>query len=430
MPKNKKKFIAKENAIVFQLVHRSQQDPLVADDKAPQHVLKEFTKKNREEEHKYGIFFDDEYDYLQHLKTVTEPLTSLEEIKYKPNEKRRQKKFPEMKILLPSSVFQSDFEVPVGLLNKAAPVYGPRPELDPDIVAAMDDDFDYDNPENILEENFMELANQSGSEEYNNEVESHEDLQSELSLIESKSRFTEYSMTSSVIRRNEKLVLLDDHFEKVFKKYDENEIGCLPHEDIDGILPTQNPFDSEKLLKLTTELQNTEEEHDLDLKKKTILAAAKQHSCEEETNLVIVEKEAEKWDCDSVLSTYSNCYNHPAKICETKQPHKIKINKKTGIAEGELNGSKLTAEVLSMLHGPLDAETKPKSIVSYISELSIRPKNESSEERRLRKQNIREFRRDRRMEKKANTLAFKNEKCRQEKIFFNLKNSQQGISLY
>lgn len=67
-----------------------------------------------------------------------------------------------MKILLPSSVFQSDFEVPVGLLNKAAPVYGPRPELDPDIVAAMDDDFDYDNPENILEENFMELANQYG----------------------------------------------------------------------------------------------------------------------------------------------------------------------------------------------------------------------------------------------------------------------------
>lgn len=53
------------------------------------------------------------------------------------------------------------------------------------------------------------------SEEYNNDMESHEDLQSELSLIESKSRFTEYSMTSSVIRRNEKLVLLDDHFETV-----------------------------------------------------------------------------------------------------------------------------------------------------------------------------------------------------------------------
>lgn len=32
---------------------------------------------------------------------------------------------------------------------------------------------------------------------------------------ETKSRFTEYSMTSSVIRRNEQLTLLDERFEKV-----------------------------------------------------------------------------------------------------------------------------------------------------------------------------------------------------------------------
>lgn len=32
---------------------------------------------------------------------------------------------------------------------------------------------------------------------------------------ETKSRFTEYSMSSSVMRRNEQLTLLDDRFEKV-----------------------------------------------------------------------------------------------------------------------------------------------------------------------------------------------------------------------
>lgn len=32
---------------------------------------------------------------------------------------------------------------------------------------------------------------------------------------ETKSRFTNYSMTSSVIRRNDQLTLLDDRFEKV-----------------------------------------------------------------------------------------------------------------------------------------------------------------------------------------------------------------------
>lgn len=38
-PKGRKKFIDKKNAVTFHLVHRSQHDPLTADEKAPQHVL-------------------------------------------------------------------------------------------------------------------------------------------------------------------------------------------------------------------------------------------------------------------------------------------------------------------------------------------------------------------------------------------------------
>jgi protein LTV1 len=36
-------------------------------------------------------------------------------------------------------------------------------DLDPDIVAAMDEDFDFEDPYNELEDNFMELANAEGS---------------------------------------------------------------------------------------------------------------------------------------------------------------------------------------------------------------------------------------------------------------------------
>lgn len=57
---------------------------------------------------------------------------------------------------LPSSVFASEFEEDEGMLRKAAPRSGPRPDLDPDIVAALDDDFDYENPDNQLEDDFME----------------------------------------------------------------------------------------------------------------------------------------------------------------------------------------------------------------------------------------------------------------------------------
>lgn len=62
------------------------------------------------------------------------------------------------KLKLPSSVFASEFEEEEGLLRKAAPHSGPRPDLNPDIVAALDDDFNFDDPENALEDNFMELA--------------------------------------------------------------------------------------------------------------------------------------------------------------------------------------------------------------------------------------------------------------------------------
>lgn len=36
---------------------------------------------------------------------------------------------------------------------------GPQPDWDPDIVEALDDDFDLDNPDNQLEDDFIQMAN-------------------------------------------------------------------------------------------------------------------------------------------------------------------------------------------------------------------------------------------------------------------------------
>lgn len=46
-PRGKKKFIDKKNAVTFRLVHRSQQDPLVADENAPQRVLQPIESKSK-----------------------------------------------------------------------------------------------------------------------------------------------------------------------------------------------------------------------------------------------------------------------------------------------------------------------------------------------------------------------------------------------
>lgn len=43
----------------------------------------------------------------------------------------------------------------------------------------------------------------------------------------SKTKYTNYSMTSSVIRRNQGLQNVDEHFDKIFDEYDDEQIGSL-----------------------------------------------------------------------------------------------------------------------------------------------------------------------------------------------------------
>lgn len=177
-PKGKtKKFIDKKNSVTFHLVHRSQKDPLVADETAPQRVLVPVgeiqttktekktvdSEKRKEEQRKYGVYFDDDYNYLQHLRDVN--TLSVEWQRIENTNVKCDKDTP--KINLPSSVFASTVEEKVGMLNKAAPVSGPQLDLDPDVVAAMDEDFNFDDPENQLEDNFIEMANAGNSDSEN-----------------------------------------------------------------------------------------------------------------------------------------------------------------------------------------------------------------------------------------------------------------------
>ena len=41
---------------------------------------------------------------------------------------------------------------------------GPRLDWDPDIVAGLDEDFNYDDPDNQLDDNFMDMANEEMEE--------------------------------------------------------------------------------------------------------------------------------------------------------------------------------------------------------------------------------------------------------------------------
>lgn len=307
------------------------------------------------------------------LKNKSETQNEIESCVSKPKSKS-------VTLNLPSSVFASEYEEDEGLLRKAASVPGPRPDLEPDIVAALDDDFDFNDPDNQLDDNFMELAmgvvgdvndeDEYGSEKSDRTFDSNCDMSDvdsneendQLGPLrsrtfaneETKSRFTEYSMSSSVMRRNEQLSLLDDRFEKFYENYEENEIGALDCEEIEGHVE----LNEDLLAQCMVEMKHDGNDLPYDRKwdEKRIQKIQEEESSDEELIEIEVDNdEAEKkWDCQSMLSTYSNKYNHPKVISEArKKPTlKIQINQKTGIPTNIFQGEncQLTLKSITKLN--------------------------------------------------------------------------------
>lgn len=483
--------------MTFHLVHRSQHDPLVTDSEAPQRVLVEASArqphkqqsseldpvKRREEQQKYGIHFDDDYDYLQHLKKPEQDVVW----EYVENPNQAKKRIEEgrvttaPKLNLPSSVFATEFEEDEGMLNKAAPQPGPRPDWDPDVVAALDDDFDFDNEENQLEDDFV-LKAMGGEDDdddegsYDDDGECEEDFDSDdlmdeddeeddnelmdrlgplmrerrFGNEETKSQFTEYSMSSSVIRRNEQLTLLDDRFERFYATYDDPELGDLATEEIEGSWGQKHPYvlNCFKQFKKSDQILEYNKEWDKKRIEKYRNVVEGDHDPDEELVEVEVEDPKEKkWDCESILSTCSNIYNHPKLIDEPKRRsrntscssvQKIDIDPKTGMPLNVLHGdnNQLTAKALAKLDNSVDQNGNAgpkslcaKSVLSTLSVLSIRPKDETPEEKKERKRLLKEYRAERRIEKKANAEAFKEEKKRQTHVKLNQRLNQQGSKI-
>ena len=101
---------------------------------------------------------------------------------------------------------------------------------------------------------------------------------------------------------------------------------------------------------------------------------------------------------------------------------------KTGIPKDTL-GRGLTSAALKQLDLENNSRADEDDLKSRMTECSIRPKHETKEEKKARKNEVKMVRRERREEKKANILAFKSEKIRQEKININVKNNVQGIKI-
>lgn len=425
MPNKKKKFIDKKNSVTFHLVHRSQRDPLQASDDAASHVLiSADDKKRKEEQVKYGIYYEDDYNYLQHLKDTNEgyelePVVDRFRVAQNVTEKK-----PGLQ--LPSSVFQTDVETDVGLLNRAVPIKGPQPDWDPDIVEGLDDDFDFNDPDNMLDDDFMMMANAARDKD-DGEPEEEDDFGSDFGSDdfsddedrfmeeETKTQFTNYSMSSSVMRRSEGLTLLDDRFEKLYEQYEDTEIGALDHEDIDG---SKSGTVLDSILEEFEKEQETKKFKELENRNDDVEVESEDEGCD--IVEMVIEEPKEKWDCESILSTYSNLYNHPKLITEPNNKKKIELTSKLQIPKDSLVKPGLTRK---QVEKEIHQNQKADCAITY------RPKDETLEEKRARKQAVKQERKERRQEKKMNKELFKSEKKRQEKEVLNVQSNLQGMKL-
>jgi protein LTV1 len=207
MPPKSKSIFRQPGARHFQLVHRSQRDPLINDPEASQHVLKAFVRENDKkvlfflihilsqkfnqvqgktradleellgnelasdpsasklgEASLYGIYYDDsEYDYMQHLRTVGVQEEGVDSILIEaPSTSKGKRPKKNDAFELPQEALPSTYELPRTYESQQAvpeSIAGFQPDMDPhlrQVLEALEDDAFVDD--NLEDDFFGELV--------------------------------------------------------------------------------------------------------------------------------------------------------------------------------------------------------------------------------------------------------------------------------
>uniref|UniRef100_A0A0M3JSX4 Protein LTV1 homolog n=1 Tax=Anisakis simplex TaxID=6269 RepID=A0A0M3JSX4_ANISI len=453
-PKTKRKWIDNKNAETFRLVHRSQKDPLIADDTVGERVLQPIQKKNVEEHIKYGIYYDDDYNYLQHLRGVNE-VVECEAVE------RTIIRAPKGKANLPSTLFEtSGIELNVGLLNQQTLRADAIPDLDEDIIEALegriDDDMDELEDDFVLRANCGELPSNHPPEPikataFQNDQSDHDTISDGEIGSESNAQGLSVCFHSFTFREEsgasgEDDAALSGHMasariiDKKFERlYEEGESSDDEEEMEQNLLEP----DSYRMKELVDECKNNKTdlvlENDEIAKRYAVVNEMNDESDNSEKfDKVSIERPCEKkarWDCETVLSSYSNIYNHPTVIqeCTSKPKRRLKQRRNPSLSEVTNDPHTQQSSQLSEAMDCCESSEAPSSICkgafakeglvlaasSSVLTTSRRPVDESADAKRERKRAVKEARAERRAEKKANKLAFAEEARRRSQASIN-----------
>ncbi|KAF1768859.1 hypothetical protein GCK72_000672 [Caenorhabditis remanei] len=360
-----------------------------------------------EEQQKYGVYYDDDYDYLQHMRAINEP----------------------MKL---ESVHE---EVEKTTIRAAPPAFPPAPPLfglvgglkkpeffDEDVANALEDVTD-DRNGGELEDNFISLAggvlderttffrNERRGGDSDEEDDDDEDDQM-YDDYDDEELFGEETVREIRPERTEQRVM-DDAFEELMnREYNTDQIGELDGDDyeIGGALEPN----AGRLHKLINDKGRSNAEYDEELAKHYVrermrLIEEGVIKDKEEYEIVEVDEGTNKkmkWDCESFATQYTNIYNHPTLI---KEPR--------GLSRKALKRFDKAVEDMEIAEEDEDEDEDEdmeddaddnESVFSTVS--TFRPKGETPEQRKLRKAAVKEARKQRRVEKKANKTMFAEEK--------------------
>nr|POF25405.1 protein ltv1 like [Quercus suber] len=393
-------------------------------------------------------FPDDGYNYLKHLREIKNtgggsayyqnPKAKLEELP------RDVKAYDSSRVRISEGDADSNEK---SIFSVASKTVGVRLQkaVDPEVAALLDDSdlSRFASDDEDLEEDFVVRANLAEEEEEDED----EEVDNRLNIVEEKPE-------NELVKEGDEIVgdkpraprLLDEQFDLLERKEygtDDDDYVYVAEEDeflaeklkhtlgdnliddleLDGkyrapadlLRDTEGPK-SKELLETAADVIHCIVEY----------AEKYENESENEDKDMILEQESsnesEMWDCETIVSTYTNCDNHPVKIGAP-------ITRKKKLAETVSNARGATSHVIS-LQGkqklPVDflppsrkpAAEKVKDVGSNKVEQQKRKPNgqESKEEKKERKAAVKEERCEARRVKKEMKELYRSEAQRAQKV--------------
>lgn len=383
------------------------------------------------EQHECGIFFDDDYNYLKHLRNSGRAeLIPLDKPKAQPAASTTDVFSPPplpLKVLYGELMDKKEQKRIERLENEIEGVIE-------EVSATADPEFD------ILDDNFIDLAGGAADPAFdfrdNEPIEDEESGDEEGQIDYTCGARYEYSgnMEDMMDEEDEEEKLeagggnrrdLDDQFDKMLEaNYNVDQMGELDveQEGMCGVLEPSDPHIKELIF--SRKRRNKYDRKDaVDWIKERVNEADERGDDptyeKEEVQEIEVEESTRKklrWDCESFATLATNIYNHPTRIAAegglSKRSLRL-LNKKN--KEDELAAQQDAEDEKD------DEDMDDDDCESFISTVShFRPKGETPEERKARREAVKAERKIRRMEKKINKIGFQEE-------FQRIHNAKVGV---